>query len=167
VPRAWTDPLVRLKQWKRDTRFGTRNAGSLYRSGSLTTVARKLGRYKSDLVGVQGVRWGEGVTVRSVFCMEKKTKIIKREQDFSSTEATTCYPIAVVFTHIFVHTRPNLHIRIPQKSSTLEPHLHRTTPTQNAVANQPDTPRLYTPATHTPLPCQAQYRPRLNRTTQE
>jgi len=65
VPRAWTDPSVRLKQWKRDMRFGTRNVGSLYRSGSLTTVARELARYKSDLVGVQGLRWGKGGTVRT------------------------------------------------------------------------------------------------------
>jgi hypothetical protein len=31
----------------------------------LTTVARELARYKSDSVGVQGVRWGKGGTVRS------------------------------------------------------------------------------------------------------
>ena len=36
VPRAWADPLVRLKQWKRNMRFGTWNVGSLYRSSSLT-----------------------------------------------------------------------------------------------------------------------------------
>jgi hypothetical protein len=29
----------------------------VYRSGSLTTVSRKLARYKLDLVGVQEVRW--------------------------------------------------------------------------------------------------------------
>jgi len=46
-------------------RFGTWNARSLYRSGSLTAAAvRELARYKFDLVGVQEVRWdkgGEGV----------------------------------------------------------------------------------------------------------
>jgi len=42
-----------------DLRFGTWNVGSLYRSGSLTTIARELSRYKSYLVGVQGVRWGK------------------------------------------------------------------------------------------------------------
>jgi hypothetical protein len=31
-----------------------------------------------------------------------------------------------------------LHIRSPQKPSTLEPHPHRTSPTQTAAANQPD-----------------------------
>jgi hypothetical protein len=59
-----------------------------------------------------------------------------------------------------------VHIHIPQKPSTLEPHPHRTS-TQNSAANQPDTPRFYTPATHMPLPCQAQYRPHMNHTTQE
>jgi hypothetical protein len=38
----------------------------------------------------------------------------------------TCYPTVVVFTYFFVHTRPNLHLHIPQKPSTLEPHPHWT-----------------------------------------
>ena len=38
-------------------RFGTWNVMSLYTSGSLTTVARELAKYKLDLVGVQEVRW--------------------------------------------------------------------------------------------------------------
>jgi len=46
-------------------RFGTRNARSLYRAGSLTAAARKLARYKLDLVGVQEVRWDKGGTVRA------------------------------------------------------------------------------------------------------
>jgi hypothetical protein len=33
---------------------------SLYKSGSLTTVARELVGYKLDLVGVQEVRWDKG-----------------------------------------------------------------------------------------------------------
>jgi hypothetical protein len=33
-----------------DKRFGTWNVRSLYRSGSLKTVARELGKYKLDLV---------------------------------------------------------------------------------------------------------------------
>jgi exonuclease III len=40
-----------------DVRFDTWNVRSLYRSGSLKTVARELGKYKLDLVGVQEVRW--------------------------------------------------------------------------------------------------------------
>jgi hypothetical protein len=32
--------------------------------GLLTTVARELGKYKLDLVGVQEVRWKKGGTVR-------------------------------------------------------------------------------------------------------
>ena len=30
------------------------------RSGSITAVARDLIRYKLDLAGVQGVKWGQG-----------------------------------------------------------------------------------------------------------
>jgi exonuclease III len=45
-----------------DMRFGTWNARSLCRSGALKTVARELGKYKLDLVGVQEVRWDKGGT---------------------------------------------------------------------------------------------------------
>jgi hypothetical protein len=38
-----------------DMRFGTWNVRSIYRSGSLKTEARELGKYKFDLVGVQEV----------------------------------------------------------------------------------------------------------------
>jgi exonuclease III len=47
-----------------DMRIGTWNVSSLYRSGSLKTVARELGKYKLDLVGVQEVRWDKGGTER-------------------------------------------------------------------------------------------------------
>jgi exonuclease III len=45
-------------------RFGTWNVRSLYRSGSLMTLARELARYKLDLVRVQEVR-DKGGTVRA------------------------------------------------------------------------------------------------------
>jgi hypothetical protein len=45
---------------KKDMTFGTWNNRSLYRIGSLKTVARELGKYKIDLVGVQEVRWEKG-----------------------------------------------------------------------------------------------------------
>jgi exonuclease III len=45
--------------------FGTWNVRSVYRGGSLTTVARELARYKLDLVGVQEVRWDKEGTVRA------------------------------------------------------------------------------------------------------
>jgi exonuclease III len=48
-----------------DMTFGTRNVRSLYRSGSLKTIARELGKYKLDLVGVQEVRWDKGGTERA------------------------------------------------------------------------------------------------------
>jgi hypothetical protein len=44
--------------------FGTLNVRSLYRPGSLMTVAWELGRYKLDLVGVQEVRWDKEGTAR-------------------------------------------------------------------------------------------------------
>jgi exonuclease III len=48
-----------------DIRFGTWNVRSLYRSGSLKTIARELGKYKLDLMGVQEVRWDKGGTERA------------------------------------------------------------------------------------------------------
>jgi hypothetical protein len=41
-------------------RYGTWSVRSLYRIGSLKTVARELGKYKLDLVGVQDVTWEKG-----------------------------------------------------------------------------------------------------------
>jgi len=71
-------------------RFSTWNVRSLYRSGSLTAAARKLTRYKLDLVGVQEVRWEKGGMVRagdySFFSMEKEMKIVNWEQDFLYTK---------------------------------------------------------------------------------
>jgi hypothetical protein len=46
-------------------RFGTWNIRILYRSGSLTAAARKLVRYKSNLVGLQEVRWDKEGMVRA------------------------------------------------------------------------------------------------------
>jgi hypothetical protein len=52
---------------------------SLYRAGSLTAAARELARYKSDLVGVQEVRWDKEDTVErgdySFLSMGKEMKI--------------------------------------------------------------------------------------------
>jgi len=45
-------------------KLGTWNVSNLYRVGSLKAVARELGRYKLDVVGVQEVRWGKGGTIR-------------------------------------------------------------------------------------------------------
>jgi hypothetical protein len=57
-----------------DMRFGTRDIRSLYRTGSLKTVGRELGKYKLDFVGVQEVRWEKGGTERAedytFFCGE-------------------------------------------------------------------------------------------------
>ena len=53
-----------LGNGEKDMRFGAWNVGSLYRSGSSTTVVRQLVRYKLDSVGVQEVRWDNGDTSR-------------------------------------------------------------------------------------------------------
>ena len=75
---TWTDPLVRPNSWKNDMRSGIRKVMGLYRSSSLTTVARELARYTLDLVGVQEVRWDKGGTVRAedyiLFLCKRKRK---------------------------------------------------------------------------------------------
>jgi hypothetical protein len=48
-----------------DMRFGTWNVRCLCRIGSLTTVARELGKYKLDFLGVQEVRWEKEGSVRA------------------------------------------------------------------------------------------------------
>jgi exonuclease III len=48
-----------------DMRFGTWDVRSLYRIRSLTTVAKQLGKYKLDVVGVQEVRWEKGTIERA------------------------------------------------------------------------------------------------------
>ena len=68
-PRTRTDSLVLPKQWERHMRFGTWRVRSLYRSGSLTAVARQLAMYKLDLVDVQEGRWEEGGTARVTDCI--------------------------------------------------------------------------------------------------
>jgi hypothetical protein len=50
---------------KRDMKFGTWNVTSLYRAGSLKTVARVLEKYKLELVGVEKVRWEKEGTERA------------------------------------------------------------------------------------------------------
>jgi len=49
--------LVRPQQWKGDVRFGTWTVRTLCKSGSLTTIAKELARYKLDLMDVEEVRW--------------------------------------------------------------------------------------------------------------
>jgi hypothetical protein len=45
-----------------DMRFGIRNVRSMYRAGSLRTIAEEISKCKLDLVGVQEVRWDGAVT---------------------------------------------------------------------------------------------------------
>ena len=63
VPQP-TAPPRSPKQWEKEMKLDTLNVRSLYRSGSLTTLARELARCKLDLVGAQEVRWDKGRTVR-------------------------------------------------------------------------------------------------------
>jgi hypothetical protein len=49
-------------------RFGTLNARSFYRSGSLKTVVSELEKCKSDLVRVQEVRWEKDGNERAEDC---------------------------------------------------------------------------------------------------
>jgi hypothetical protein len=70
--------------------FGTWTVRSMYRSGSLMTVARELAKYKLDLVGIQEVRWEKAGTVRAreyTFSMAKGRKIINWEQVFLYTRS--------------------------------------------------------------------------------
>jgi hypothetical protein len=60
-PRTWTNYLdKRPKLKKMDMRFGMWNVRSLYRAGSLVTVAKEISKYELDLVRVQKVRWDRG-----------------------------------------------------------------------------------------------------------
>jgi len=72
-----------------DISHGMWNVRSLYKSGSLTAVARELARYKLDVVGVQEVKWDKEGTARAedyIFCYGKrKKKIINWEQDVLRT----------------------------------------------------------------------------------
>jgi hypothetical protein len=45
-----------------DMRFGTWKVRSMYRAGSLRTVAEEIIKYKLDFVGVEEVKWKGGGT---------------------------------------------------------------------------------------------------------
>jgi exonuclease III len=64
--------------------FGTWNVGSLYKSGSVTTVVRELERYKLDLLDMQEVRWDKReLRVQWIVFLstEKENKITNKEHD--------------------------------------------------------------------------------------
>jgi len=46
-------------------KIGTWNVRSSYGAGSFEAAARKLVRYKLDVMGVQEVKWDKGGTVRA------------------------------------------------------------------------------------------------------
>jgi hypothetical protein len=56
-PRTLTDLLDKRPKLKQmDMTFGMWNVRSLYRAGSLMTVAKEISKCKLDLVGVKEVR---------------------------------------------------------------------------------------------------------------
>jgi hypothetical protein len=57
-------------------RFGKWKVRRLCRSGSLTTVVRKLARYKLYLLDTEEVRWDYRGTVRAVFIFYYKKLIV-------------------------------------------------------------------------------------------
>jgi hypothetical protein len=52
-------------------RFGMWNVRSLHRSGSLTTMAKELVKYRLDLGGVQEVGWDKEGTEQAEGCAFK------------------------------------------------------------------------------------------------
>jgi hypothetical protein len=68
-----------------DMRFGTWNVRSLYRAGSLITVATEIAKYKLDLVRVQEDGW-DGVALNHQanihFSMERGMRIMNYVQVF-------------------------------------------------------------------------------------
>jgi exonuclease III len=54
-----------IKNNSKNMRFRTWNVRSMYRAGSIRVVAEELSKYKSDLVGVQKVRWDGSGTERA------------------------------------------------------------------------------------------------------
>jgi hypothetical protein len=52
----------RPKLRKMHMRLGTWNVRSLYRAGLLIIVVKEISKYKSELVGVNKVRWDSGGT---------------------------------------------------------------------------------------------------------
>ena len=44
-----------------DMRFGILNVRSLYRAGALGLVTSEMEKHRMDLVGVQEVRWNQGI----------------------------------------------------------------------------------------------------------
>jgi exonuclease III len=81
-----------------DMRCGMWNVRSLYRAGSLKIVARVLGKYKLDLVGVQEVRWEKGGTERA------------EDYTFFCGEGNEDHQLGTVF--FFIHKRINLYFGI-------------------------------------------------------
>jgi hypothetical protein len=59
--QTWTYSLEKQHKLKEmDMTFGTWNVRSLYRTGSLMTVAKEMSKYKLDLVGIQELGWDRG-----------------------------------------------------------------------------------------------------------
>jgi hypothetical protein len=59
------EEVSRSRKRNVDILLGTWSVRSLYKAGSLMAAARKLARYRLELVGVQDVRWDKEGTVKA------------------------------------------------------------------------------------------------------
>jgi hypothetical protein len=64
---------------EKDMRFGIWDVRSLYRSGSLITVARELAGYKLDLLGIEEVRWDAGEIYYFLWKRKPKSSIVQAQ----------------------------------------------------------------------------------------
>jgi hypothetical protein len=61
---VFLEEVSRSRKRNRDILLGTWNVRSLYKAGSLMAAARKLARYKLDLLGLQEMRGDKKGTVK-------------------------------------------------------------------------------------------------------
>jgi hypothetical protein len=87
-PPTWTDSFERLKQRKMGMRFGTCNDRSLYRTGSIKTVCRKLSKYKLDIEAAELSLEGCGLG-RSSLC-EPLLRFVQAHKTNKQTKPVTC-----------------------------------------------------------------------------
>jgi hypothetical protein len=74
-PRTWTEYLERCMQRKMGMRFGTWNVRFPCRTGSLTTVARKIAKYRSRMM-----RWTGHVTCMGRRGMHKRFWWVRQKE---------------------------------------------------------------------------------------
>jgi hypothetical protein len=81
----------------------TWNLWNLHRTGSVTTAAKELAKYNSDLVGVHEVRWTEVALKQQLiihFSLEMGIRIMNQEQDFSHIRESRGLSLLLIGCHI-------------------------------------------------------------------